>query len=142
MCEIAVYSNISRGIKFYEDKFLGIITVNYDDDIQEVREKIRQMIINPPEKIDLKLILMKVVRNSGDISFMIKNSYNPSDILTVMESSPPYSLLHSNETYTIRQFIDNTPISYTNELNNWLSLEPLERPLFIAVDYNKITSRL
>lgn len=139
MCEIDVWSNVERKgrgiglsgqlfetISYHQNKFIKPITVQYDDNVQELRERIRQMIPDPPDKIDLKIIRTKPHRK-------------PSEISVMMQPTFPCSILHSDKVYTIRQVIDSTPTKYDEdeESDRWFSLTPLERVIFEAVDYRE-----
>jgi hypothetical protein len=138
ICEIDVWSNVERTLpamglsgqlfetmSYHQNEFIATITVQYEDNIQDIRERIRQMLPNPPDKIDLKIIRMEPHRK-------------PSDISVMMQPTWPCSILHSDKSYTVRQVIDNTPTSYAedDESHFWFSLIPLERVMFEAVDYN------
>jgi hypothetical protein len=134
MYQIDVWSEIARkyddhshlkGLTYHKQEFIGTITVLLTDNIQEVREKIRQMIPNPPAQIDLHIIRMQAIK-SGPLSLS-------------MEPIPPYSVLHSNTCHSVKYIIDNTSMEYdyvkNKELREWFSLKPLERVIFKAVDY-------
>jgi hypothetical protein len=133
MCEIDIWSEVKRyedvpfkGMTYHKKEFLGTLTVSLDDKVQEVREKIRKMIPNPPPQIDLDIIRMKAERK-------------PTPISVMMDPVPPYSRLHSDRDLTVKQVIDNTPIEYDedDELKKWFALTPLERVIFKAVDYRE-----
>ena len=135
MCQIDVWSEIARkydstshlkGITYYKQEFLGTITVSLDQNVQQIREHIRQMIPNPPARIDLHIIRMGAIRSNS---------------LIKMDPIPPYSILHDNGHYTVKYIIDNTNIKYDyvskKELCHWFTLTPLERVIFKAVDYKE-----
>lgn len=137
LCEIDVWSNVKRTgpcislsglpietISYHQNQFIKTITVQYDDNIQDIRKQIRQMISDPPDKIDLKIIRMEPHRK-------------PSEISVMMQPTWPCSILHSDKVYTVRQVIDATPTKYDedDEMDRWFSLMPLERVIFKAVDY-------
>src|SRR5438552_1129982 len=113
MCELDIWSNISREAhdfyfftsSEYDNKFLGTITVDWDDDAQKIREKIRQMVPAPPAKIDLKITRMKADRKPVE----------PGGVSIMMDPEPPYSILHSDNQYTIRRIIDGTPTAYRDD---------------------------
>jgi hypothetical protein len=134
-CQIDIWSEILRkypndsylkGITYIKEEFLGTITVNETDDIQIIRETIRQMIPDPPSKIDLHIIRVQTIRTSQSIK---------------LDPIPPYSELHNDQHHNIKYIIYNTCIKYDyvkkKEVVHWFTLKPLDRVIFKAVDYKE-----
>jgi hypothetical protein len=134
-CQIDIWSELAqkypdtshlKGITYYKTEFLGTLTVLLTDDIQEVREKIRQLIPNPPTKIDLHIIRVQAI---------------PATPLVKLDPIPPHSLLHNNQHHTIKYIIENTCTKYDyvskKEVAHWFVLKPLDRVIFKAVDYKE-----
>lgn len=106
--------------------FLQTVEVDPQENCQLLRERLRLMIPQSHEKVDLLFI-----------SHSTKNIAGENGKMIMMQLTPPCCQLKSDLPHTVQHLIDSIPTELTGEYREYFELVPLERIRIVVQESGK-----